>query len=204
MKQVNWLIGMLFIPYALFAQNSWVLQKEKDGIKISNRHSDTSPFNDVRVEADLPGNLDQLAGILLDVNKYTDWAYATRKSQLIKQLGPSKLIYYSEIDLPWPATDRYFYAGFEIKKDPAGKSMEVFSSSINYEGPIPKDMVKVPYSRGNWKVTQVSKKLIHVDYTLELNPGGSLPSWVINLFSTKGPLETFENIREIMIAKNPG
>ena len=192
----------MFTQQVLHAQNKWILQKEKDGIKISNRQSATSPFNDVRVEADLPGTLDQLARILLDVDKYTEWAYATRTSHLIEQLGPSKLIYYSEIDLPWPATDRYFYAEFEIKKDPSGKSMEVVSNSVNYVGPIPKDMLKVPYSRGNWKISQASKKMVHVDYTLELDPGGSIPSWVINLFSTKGPLESFENIRKIMISLN--
>ena len=147
MKHVILLTCLIFIQQALLAQDNWVLQKEKDGIKISNRHSATSAFNDVRVEVDLPGNMDQLAGILLDVNRYTEWAYATRISRLIKQLGPAKLIYYSEIDLPWPATDRYFYAEFEIKKDPSGRSMEVVSSSIDYVGPISKDMIKIPFSR---------------------------------------------------------
>jgi hypothetical protein len=203
MKCLNWLILVMFIPPALPAQNNWIFQKEKDGIKISNRHSATSPFNDVRVEVDLPGSIDQLAAILLDVNKYTEWAYATRKSELIKKLGPGKLIYYSEIDVPWPATDRYYYGGFELQKDPSGRAMEVVSYNINYKGPVPKDLLRIPYSKGNWKVTQISKKIIHVEYILELDPGGSLPAWVINLFSTKGPLETFENIKKMMVALNP-
>jgi len=194
---------LLFFYNSIYAQNNWTLQKDKDGIKIFNRHSATSSFNDVRVEVDLPGNIEQLAGILLDVNNYTDWAYATRKSELVKQLGPDKLIYYSEIEVPWPATDRYFYAGFELKRDPGGRTMQVISSNISYDGPAPKDLIKVPYSKGSWNVTQVSKKLIHVEYTLELDPGGSLPAWVINLFSSKGPLETFENIRKKMISLNP-
>jgi len=199
-------LGLFFIfifGSSGIAQNNWILQKEKDGIKISNRPSPASSFNDVRVEVDLPGNIDQLAAILLDVNKYTEWAYATRKSELIKQLGPGKLIYYSEIEVPWPATDRYFYALFELIKDPGGGSMQVISSSILYEAPVPKDLVKVPYSKGSWSVTQSSKKSIHVDYILELNPGGSLPAWILNLFSSKGPLETFENIRLKMKLLNP-
>jgi hypothetical protein len=146
----------------------------------------------------------RLAAILLDVNNYTEWAYATRKSELIKKLGPDKLIYYSEIEVPWPATDRYFYAGFELKKDPAGRSMQVISSNMAYDGPVPKDLVKIPYSKGSWNVTQGSKKSIHVEYTLELDPGGSLPAWILNLFSSKGPLETFENIKKKMVALNPG
>jgi hypothetical protein len=179
------------------------VQKEKNGIKISSRPSPTSSFNDVRVEVDLRGSVDQLAAILLDVDKYTEWAYATRKSELIKKLGPAKLIYYSEIEVPWPATDRFFYALFEMVKDPAGKFMQVISSSTSYDGPAPKDMVRVPYSKGSWNVTQLSKNIVHVDYILELNPGGSLPAWILNLFSTKGPMETFENIKSKMQLLNP-
>jgi hypothetical protein len=204
MKRIYWLLMVGGVWLSSPAQNNWILQKEKDGIKISNRHSTRSSFNDVRVEVDLPGDIDQLASILLDVHDYTDWAYATRKSELIKELGPGKLIYYTEIDVPWPATDRYLYARFELKKDPSGRTMEVISSSINDEGPAPKDMLKIPYSKGSWKVTQISKKLIHVEYILELDPGGSLPAWVLNLFSTKGPLETFENIKKKMFTLNPG
>ncbi len=203
MKRIYGLFFVLYFNVSLAAQNNWTLQKERDGIKISNRPSPTSSFNDVRVELDLPGNIDQLAGILLDVNKYTEWAYATRKSELIRQLGPGKLIYYSEIEVPWPATDRYFYALFELIKDPGGRSMQVVSSSVSYEAPAPKDLVKVPYSKGSWVVTQKSKKSIHVDYILELNPGGSLPAWILNLFSSKGPMETFENIRTKMKLLNP-
>jgi hypothetical protein len=203
MKRIYGLCFVMFFYDSVSAQNIWILQKEKDGIKVYNRHSARSAFNDVRVEVDLPGTIEQLARILLDVNRYTEWAYATRKSELVKQLGPDKLIYYSEIEVPWPATDRYFYAGFELKKDPSGRSMQVISSNISYEGPAPKDLIKVPYSKGSWDVAQVTKKTIHVEYTLELDPGGSLPAWVLNLFSGKGPLETFENIKKKMTLLNP-
>ena len=203
MKGIHLLFFACIVLNSSYAQNSWTLEKEKDGIKISNRHSPTSPFNDVRVEVDLPGTIDQLSVILLDVKKYTEWAYATRKSALIKQLTPDKLIYYSEIEVPWPATDRYFYAEFELTKDQTGRSMQVVSASISYDGPVPKDLVKVPFSKGSWTVTQLSNNTIHVDYILELNPGGSLPAWVLNLFSSKGPLETFENIKSKMVSLNP-
>ena len=203
MKRIYGLLLVVYIHGSLTAQTNWTPQKEKDGIKISNRPSPASSFNDVRVEVDLPGNVDQLASILLDVSKYTEWAYATRKSTLIKQLGPGKLIYYSEIEVPWPATDRYFYALFEMTRDPGGKSVQVVSASTPYDGPVPRNLVLVPYSKGIWNITQSSKRSIHVDYILELNPGGSLPAWVLNLFSSKGPLETFENIKGKMQSLNP-
>jgi hypothetical protein len=201
----NFLSVILFLVVSessLFAQNNWSLLKEKDGIRISSRHSNSSPFNDIRVELDLPGNIDQLESILTDVNQYKEWSYATKVSKLIKTLGPGKLIYYTEIEVPWPATNRFFYANFELKKNPKDGSMQVIAGNIlNYE-PMPKDLVQVPLTKGIWNVTSTSKNTIHVDYMLEMNPGGSLPVWVLNLFATKGPLESFENIKKKMTGLN--
>ncbi len=198
MKFPSLLFLIFLFARSAAAQNSWTLQKEKDGIKISNRHSVTSPFNDIRVELDLPGNIDQLAAILIDVNDYKDWSYATKISKLIVQQSPESLIYYTEIEVPWPATNRCFYAKFDLKKDPVAQTMLVSAVNLPDYKPISKDLVQVPLTKGTWHVTTVSKKMIHVDYTLELNPGGSLPAWMLNLFSTKGPLESFENMKKKM------
>lgn len=194
------LFYIFIIEEPVFAQNNWKLQKEKDGIRISSRPAPGSDFKDIRVETDLSGNTDQLAAILMDIPRYTEWAYATKKSSLIKTLGPGKLIYYSEIEVPWPATNRYFYAQFELKKDPVEHSFQLTSVSLPEYGATQKDLVKVPFSKGSWTVTTLNSKTIHVDYILQLNPGGSLPAWVLNLFSTKGPFETFENLKRKMTA----
>jgi hypothetical protein len=197
------LMLLLVFESPIFAQSEWTTLKEKDGIKISSRHSPNSPFNDIRVELDLRGNIEQLEAILTDVNRYKEWSYATKVSRLIKSLGPGKFIYYTEIEVPWPATNRFFYANFELKKKLPEKSMHILAENIlNYE-PIPKDLVQVPLTRGTWNITTITNKSIHVDYMLEMNPGGSLPVWVLNLFSTKGPLESFENIKKKMDDLNP-
>ena len=194
---------LLVFDLPLLAQNDWTILKVKNGIKISSRHSPSSPFDDIRVELDVTGNIDQLERILVDVNKYKEWSYATKISRLVKSLGPGKFIYYTEIEVPWPATNRFFYADFELKKNLTERSMYVIAENIpNYE-PGPKDLVQVPLTRGTWNITTITNKSIHIDYSLEMNPGGSLPVWVLNLFSTKGPMESFENIKKKMNELNP-
>ncbi|MEJ0083024.1 MAG: hypothetical protein WDM78_19200 [Puia sp.] len=95
------------------------------------------------MELDLPGNIDQLEGILVDVSKYKEWSYATKISRLVKSLSPGKFIYYTEIEVPWPATNRYFYANFELKKNLTDRSMHIVAVNIpNYE-PVVKDLVEV-------------------------------------------------------------
>ncbi len=188
---------------AAYCQNSWTVQKDKGGIRISSRPSKTSPFNDIRVEIDVKGTIDQLSVILLDIPSYTQWAYATKSCVLIKQLAPGKLIYFSEIEVPWPAANRYYFARLELTKDPVAHTLQLLSTSVPDEGAAPKDLVRVPYSSGLWEVTTIADKSIHIDYMLQLNPGGSLPGWMLNLFATKGPLVTFQNIKKKMTELNP-
>jgi hypothetical protein len=193
---------IFFISASLFAQDEWVLKKEKDGIKISSRPSQFSKFNDLKIETDLTGNVSQLAAILLNVEKYPEWAYATKSCTLIKKISNEEVIYYSEIDVPWPGTNRDFYADFKVMLDSSTRSLKVVSSGLKDYQPEKKNLVRIPMSKGTWNITTISNNLIHMEYILQVNPGGSVPAWILNMFATKGPMETFVNLKQKMIALN--
>jgi hypothetical protein len=202
MKTLFIYLFILAVPASLFAQNPWVFKKEKDGIKIYSRHSDISRFNDLKIEVDLPGTPAQLGDILFDVEKYPQWAYGTKTCVLVKKINNREIIYYSEIDVPWPASNRDFYANFKLTYDSSGRSLNVISVGLKNYQPDKKDLVRIPLSRGLWNVSAISDKKIHLQYILQLDPGGSVPTWVLNLFATKGPLETFENLKKKMESLN--
>ena len=39
-------------------------------------------------------------------------------------------------------------------------------------------------------------------YYNKINPGGTLPAWIVNMFASKGPMETFSNLRKKMAGLN--
>ena len=193
---------MLLAVFSIRAQNGWVVKKEKDGIKVSSRHSNVSKFNDLKIELDLTGNVFQLAKILLDVERYPEWVYATKQSILIRKITNSQLIYYSQIDVPWPGTNRDFYANFQVVTDTPSLSLKVTSIGLKDYKPAKENTIRIVHSRGEWTITTLSNKLIHLNYVLEVDPGGSMPAWIINIFAVKGPLETFENLKHKMVMLN--
>lgn len=198
MKTLFIYLFFLTASVSLLAQDDWTFKKEKDGIKVYSRHSAVSRFNDLKIEMDLPGTVTQLGDILIDVEKYPQWAYGTKTCTLIKKVNSREVIYYSEIEVPWPATNRDFYANFKLTYDSSGRSLNVVSNGLKNYQPDKKDLVRIPLSRGLWNISTVSNKKIHLVYVLQLDPGGSVPAWVLNLFATKGPLETFENLKKKM------
>jgi START domain len=195
---------LLSIEGTLSAQNNWVLKKEKEGIKISTKQSNRSKFNDIRVEMNLPGNIYQLAAILMDVTHYSQWSYATKKSIFVKRITANKLVYYSEFSAPWPATNRDLYAVMEVNIDSILHLLKVISVGDKNYLPAKNELVRIPYSKGLWDISTVSLKIIHLTYVLELDPGGTVPAWILNLFSTKAPFETFKNLKNKMALLNTG
>jgi hypothetical protein len=191
---------LVFLPTFLPAsnKNEWTLKREKDGIDIYSRISDYSKFNDIRVDMDLTGTVEQLAAILRDVNGYTNWVYATRSSAVVRKVSENEFIYYAEVGTPWPAANRDYFADMKITFNPANHSMNVVSVGMKDYQPEKKDLVRVPMSRGSWAVTTQSDRKIHLQYILEIDPGGSIPAWILNSFVTKAPIETFSKLKKKM------
>jgi hypothetical protein len=193
-------VCLLYLPTFLPASNmkDWTLRREKDGIDIYSRPSDCSKFNDIRVDMDLTGTIEQLAAVLRDVDNYTDWVYATRTSKMIRKVSENEVIYYAEVGTPWPAANRDYYADMKITFNPANHSMNVLSVGIKDYQPEKKDLVRVPMSKGCWTVTSQSASKIHLQYILQIDPGGAIPAWILNSFVAKAPLETFSNLKRKM------
>jgi hypothetical protein len=64
--------------------------------------------------------------------------------------------------------------------------------------PLRKERVRVPRSKEVWEITSLTDKKIKISYYLQVDPGGSLPPFLVNLFVTKGPYETFENLKQLL------
>jgi hypothetical protein len=206
MKTLKIFCGLFILLHfggSLKGQYNWLLKKDKDGIKVGSRKSDRSKFNNIKVEMDLPGDIYQLAAILLDVGNYYKWSYAVDKSELIKKLTPLKLIYYLEISAPWPIANRDLYALFEVNMDTVFRSIKIITSGESDYRPVNKDLVRIPFSKSVWDIRTVSNNVLHLSYILEIDPGGSVPAWFMNLFGVKAPFATFQNLKRKMVLLNP-
>jgi hypothetical protein len=198
-------ICCLFLRLITFdsGTSDWRLKDQRDGIFIYSRHSEFSKFNDIEVEMDLPGTVAQLSSILLEVEKYPQWAYSTKSSTLIKKIANNELVYYSEISAPWPLSNRDYYADVLVSCDSSKHSWCLVSSGLKDFLPEKKGLVRIPRSKAVWTISQKSERSIHLQYVLQVDPGGCLPAWIANMFATKGPMETFANLRKKMEALNP-
>lgn len=179
-----------------FGQENWELKTTKKDISIYTRIFPDSRFKAVKVECELEATLSQLVAVILDVNKGAQWLYSTKSSVLLKQVSPSELIYYSEVNVPWPFTNRDFIAQLNVVQDIHTRVVTIFGPTVPDYIPVKKDIVRVARAEGKWIITPVAKNHLKVEYTLRMDPGGNIPAWLINLFATKGPTESFINLKQ--------
>ena len=179
-----------------YGQDDWELKTEKEGIKVYTKTFDDSKFKAIRVNLDLQATLTQIVALLMDVNTGAEWVYSTKSSVLLKQISPNELIYYSEVKLPWPISNRDFIAQLTAKQDAKTKVVTIDGPVVPDYVPAKDGIVRVRRSVGKWIITPVGPHHVQIQYTLRMDPGGDLPAWLFNLFVTKGPTESFKNLQE--------
>jgi hypothetical protein len=177
------------------AQCDWKLKTEKDGIKIYTSAVPDSKIKAIKVVASFNATTTQLVALIMDVNSAADWMYHTKSSVVVKQVSPSELYYYSEVNLPWPTANRDFVAHLTVSQNPDTKVVTIDGPAVMGLVPVKDGVVRVNDSKGKWVITPVGADEINVVYTIHVDPGGSLASWLVNMFATEGPQKIFNSIK---------
>ena len=187
----------LFILIALnikgYTQPNWKLAKEKNGIKIFLASVENSKFKNIKVQAVMEGSITKLISILCEVPKMKEWIYKCKQSYLLKQISPTNIFYYNETALPWPVSNRDMIIHLTVIPDSLHHLVRISAVSEPKFIAEKKGLVRIPYSKANWYVVETGNK-IDIDYTFEVDPGGSLPAWLVNMLADKGPYESFEKL----------
>ncbi len=194
-KKISLLLTIFCVTAGYTQVLDWKLKVDKDGIKVYTKSLPDSKFKAIKIESSIAASATQLVAAIYDINTSAQWVYSTKSATLLKQVSPSEAYYYSEVTLPWPASNRDFVAHLKTRQDARTKIITVNAENVSGLVAVKNDIVRITNSVGQWVITPVSKTNINVVYTLQVDPAGSMPAWLNNMFITKGPMETFKKLR---------
>lgn len=184
---------MLFFLLTI-AQESWKLKVDEEGIKIYTRPSADSKIKAVKVLCTADASLSEMAAVLLDISSQDEWFYHT-KSTILLQVSPTEFYYYTELDFPFPFSNRDFVEHIKLNQNPLTKTLTMSVLNLPDYMPIKKDKVRVLQSNCGWIISPIDDCTIRIEFTLFADPSGAIPAWLINIFSLYGPLETFKKLK---------
>ncbi len=183
------------------AQTQWNLKKQKDGIAVYTAKLEDSKFKSIRVVCEFQGSLSQLVSILMQPNLQPEWVIATKQANLLKQLSSSRIYYYAEAVLPWPMSNRDMVIDLSMSQHPISKLLTIHANTIDNILPVKEGKQRVPISQATWLVQPLPDNKISIDYQIKIDPGGGIPPWMVNLFITKAPFESFKNLSKLLSDK---
>ena len=186
----------LLLQTTAHCQEDWKLKKDKNGIKVYSRKTPNFKFEEIKVDCIFEGKISQLAAVILDVKNQYQWVYKTAKSELLKQVTNADLFYYSEIECPWPFHNRDLIARMTITQNTSTKILSIVAKSVDNYLPSKKNLVRVKYSNALWTITPLNNAQFKVEYKIQIDPGDGVPAWILNMFATNGPYESFKNLKD--------
>lgn len=181
---------------SVLGQKDCILKKDDDSIKVYLCAAEQIKFKSIKATFTVQATLSQLAAFVLDVSFYNSWQYKTIHARKVKMISEQELIYYTEIIAPWPVSNRDMVVNLRLVQDPETKVVTIFANSVPELLPANKDIVRVPMSRASWTVVPVSTNLLKVEYVMQIDPGGLVPAWMVNMVAAQAPYDSFKNLKD--------
>jgi hypothetical protein len=191
------LLYILFLPFCSPTQEEkvWKQAFTKEGIAVFNRESEGTALKEFKSEVKVTATLSSIVAAISDIDNFANWAYQTRKAELIKNEGNTQFIYVVT-KAQWPVQDRDIVYECQMSQNP--KTKEVTIVMIGLPNYIPKksEIVRMPAASGLFTLTPLGENQVKITFQLKANPGGEIPLWMSNLVAADSPFVTLKNLRE--------
>jgi len=192
----------IFSAHVSLCQATCELKKDQNSIKVFSCTSTNSKFNSIKASFEIEATAPQLVAMVMDITGYTKWQYKTINASILKSIGHQELIYYVEILSPWPVSNRDLVVHLRIEQDSITKKMQFHCRGIPDYIPAKEGVIRVPMSRSTWHVEPIANNKLKIEYTMEIDPSGSVPAWLMNKLGAEGPYESFFALKNSILSRN--
>ena len=188
---------LVFFSLPAFSQE-WKLVKDEDGIKVYTRLPEGAKFDELRATMRVKTSLSAFAALLKDVPGYTEWAYNCVESKMVLAVCDTAQCYYTHTGLPWPASDRDQVFRSSLKQDSVTRVIRTNSVCVVDMVKENDGIVRIKEGKTGWTLTPLAGGFVDVEYFAKINPGGSVPAWLVNSTIDMGPFNTLQKARELL------
>jgi len=211
MKLILTLAVLLLLYSSAHSEHNWEQVNDSHGIKVFNRPVDGSEIKEFMAEAVIDAPIAVIFEVMIDVDAGPRWMNRCIESKLLKNIDPftiskngshSKNIIYNATGAPFPVSNRDFIAETDMKWDFKTGVLEInFHAVNNSDFPARKGYFRITDLTGSWSFKYIDAGHTKAIYQVKQNPGGSLPSSMINYTGKSLPYNTIAGLRKIVTDK---
>jgi len=199
MKNIFLILGLSLLSLTLVsAQDEWKLAKDKNDIQVYTRKTESSTFVEFKGITILDTKVTAFVAVMQDAKNMTNWVYSIVEARLLEMPSDTVMSYYAESNLPWPFDNRDAVHRDIFKWNDAKRTLMVRIDCLPKYLEEKKGIVRIPYAKGYWKVEEIEKSKLKVTFQMIVDPGGTIPAWLVNAFVVDSPYETLKGIKEVI------
>ncbi|MFT5248955.1 MAG: hypothetical protein ACI93P_000678 [bacterium] len=195
MKIIIILISFLVFQNSLmFSQGEWNLNRDTNGIKVYSKEIEGYNFKSFKAITTINGSVHDFVFLLTDIANFPKWGHQIKSAKILERTGDTLQIYYSIAKVPFPYKDRDGIYLNRFKWNLDAKTLMVEIEVLTDYLDKDEKYIRVK-GYGYWKIVVVSENSMEVTFSMQLDPGGSIPSWLANMFVDGVPYHTLLNLK---------
>ena len=178
------------------SREDWKLKRDRWNIKIYTKKQEDSKLNAYLAETTLDGDVQSALSVLKDINGYHDLFKDIKHLEIVEQNETSHVIYY-RFNTPFPAKDRDAYIRSDFEFDSKTQQLQMNMSCVEN---LPKKgkLIRIDDCHGYWQITEHTPDMISISHFFESDAKGKLPAFIINQFTTKNPMHSLRQFKELI------
>ena len=176
--------------------DAWTLKRSGDEMWVYTRDRAGSSIKEVKLVMRVDASIDDINAVLNAAERQPEWVFRCLEGRNLGGDLNTGWYYYSRIDMPWPLDDRDVVG----KVTGGRRGVSYVSRTVAAPKRTPKvdGCVRLTEFAVETSYKALAPDRTEVTYQLHSEPGGQVPSWLVNLFVDKGPVETMTKLRDLV------
>ena len=188
------LLMLIIVPaLSLNADEGWRLRKEKNGIQVYTKERPESHLYMYKVRTRIVMKPQKVYEQVVDFRENLKYMELLDSIAYLDHRQDERYMNYMRFDLPWPVKNREMV--MDMKVQIGTERIRLVSNNKTMSRSSGDDMIPIEDFYEEWVIEwDESEKITHITVQGWVNPGGAIPSWVVNLFSVRTPFRFISGI----------
>jgi hypothetical protein len=194
------LVSLLSFFYSIAsAEESWKLEKNKDGIKVWTRKTPNSALKEYKVSTVLNTTPEKLVSFFKNVKDFDKWNFKAEEgsTKIIKKVSDND--FYTYMVIAAPLIKKREAISHMVFKEPDANGVIL----INFEGapnviPPNQNYIRIPSMKAYFKIVPLGNGKVELIHQAISSPGGTIPDVLVNMGAVDAPFYMFSKIKELL------
>lgn len=176
--------------------DGWHVVGNERGVLISSRQLPGQAHPTFRGQATIPGPVLHVLAVVLDSRNAIHWVKGASEMTVLEESDGRNQLLQMLTDLPWPIRDRETIMRRTVDVLTPASEFRVRYRCASSERPEPRGKIRVRHCDSHFALRAMEPNKTYVDYQVQLDPGGGLPTWSIRWMEKRIAVDTLSRLAE--------